>query len=304
MILVVGGTGHVGSHVVREFVMRNADVRVLIHDSKTLAERLKGFTEFISGGGDGKLDLPANVATVEGNVMEIDSMREALKGIDTLFLLNPVCEDELTRALLTLNLAVKAKVKGIVYFSMVNADTYSDVPHASAKRAAERMIEDFDLPATILRPNYFFQNDAAFKEPILEKGIYPIPVGSLGTSMADVRDIAEAAALEIIKHENSAEPLPRETIEISGPNALTGDGIAAIWSQVTGRKITYAGDDLKPYEKKIESRVTELDGLRHAAHVSRFSARRDGCLAGRGRAFDEAARQTAARLSRFCRRDI
>jgi hypothetical protein len=44
----------------------------------------------------------------------------------------------------------------------------------------------------------------------------------------DTRDIAEAAALSLLKMEIAAEPLPRETIELVGPDALTGEAIASI----------------------------------------------------------------------------
>ena len=44
--------------------------------------------------------------------------------------------------------------------------------------------------------------------------------------MVDVRDIAEVAASCLIKRENAATPLPRETKELVGPDALTGDAAA------------------------------------------------------------------------------
>ena len=174
----------------------------------------------------------------------------ALKGIDTVFVLNPFVADELTRALLTLRLAADAGVKGIVYFSMVNSDALVDVPHAAAKFAAERMIETLDLPATILRPNYFFQNDAMIKDALL-KGVYAMPIGSTGAAMVDIRDIAEVAALELIKRDRATERLPRDLIDISGPEILTADALTAIWTDVLGKPIAYAGDDLKAFEKQI-----------------------------------------------------
>jgi uncharacterized protein YbjT (DUF2867 family) len=39
-------------------------------------------------------------------------------------------------------------------------------------------------------------------------------------------------------------PLPRNTIEVIGPDTLTGDDLARIWSEATGREIRYGGDDL------------------------------------------------------------
>ena len=84
------------------------------------------------------------------------------------------------------------------------------------------MIEDCDLPVTILRPNYFIQNDSSLQEALLGQRIYPQPIGSKGISMVDMRDIAEAAALSLLQREKAAEPLPRETIELVGPDALPG----------------------------------------------------------------------------------
>lgn len=137
---------------------------------------------------------------------------------------------------------------------MVNCDLLVDVPHAAAKYAGERMIEKMDLPATILRPNYFFQNDAMVKEALL-KGIYAMPVGQAGAAMVDVRDIGEVAALELMKRDRAAQRLPRDLIDISGPEILTADSIAAIWTQVLGKPVSYGGDDLGAFEQQSRAHL-------------------------------------------------
>ena len=162
-ILVVGSTGKIGSLVVQQLSERGADVRALAKDI-------------------GKARFPAGVTPVKGDLMDVDSIRAALSGIDTLFMLNAVVPDELTQALITLDLARDAGIKRVVYFSVFNGDIFTDVPHFSGKHTVERMIEQFDIPATILRPAYFFQNDASLKTPILEHGVYAMPVGSVGLS--------------------------------------------------------------------------------------------------------------------------
>lgn len=230
-ILVMGGTGQIGSLVVNHLSEQGAKVRVLTQHPE-------------------KAKLPPGVSPVKGDGLDPTSTRAALKGIDTVFVLNPVVADELTRALLTLRLAADTGVKGIVYFSMVNSDALVDVPHAAAKFAAERMIETMNLPATILRPNVFFQNDAMIEDALL-KGVYAIPIGSVGAAMVDIRDIAEVAALELLKRERATERLPRNLVDISGPEILTADAIAAIWTDVLGKPIAYAGDDLNAFEKQI-----------------------------------------------------
>ena len=117
------------------------------------------------------------------------------------------------------------------------------------------MIEDYALPVTILRPTYFIQNDTLMKDAaLLGHGVYPQPIGSKGISMVDTRDIAEAAALSLLKREYAAGPLAREVIELVGPDPLTGEAIAGIWSEVLGRQIRYGGDDLAAFEKRCQPR--------------------------------------------------
>ena len=234
-ILVVGGTGQIGSLVVSKLAEHGSDIVVMTQDPQ-------------------KAQLPSGVRAIKGDVLDPIAMRNALRGVDTMFLLNPVIADELTRALLALRLASDAGLKGIVYFSMVNADALVDVPHAAAKFAGERLIEKLDLPATILRPNYFMQNDAR-KEMLLDQGIYPMPVGNVGLAMIDARDIAEVAALELLKRERAAERLPRDLIDISGPEILTAESVTSIWSAVLGKTIKYAGDDLDAFEQQSRAHM-------------------------------------------------
>lgn len=235
-ILVTGSSGTVGSQVVRELAERGAEVRALTRDP-------------------GKATFPAGVTPVKGDLADVDSVRAALAGTDTLFLLNAVVPDELTQALITLNLARDAGIERVVYLSVLNGDLFTDVPHFSGKHTAERMIEQLNIPTTILRPAYFMQNDVALKEAVVGHGVYPMPVGGVGVSMVDVRDLAEVAALSLLRRENTAETPPRETINVVGPDALTGDALAAIWSGVLRKAVSYAGDDLAAFEKQSKAHM-------------------------------------------------
>jgi len=230
-ILVTGGTGVIGSRVVANLAAKGADVHALARSPE-------------------KARFPAGVSPVKADLMDIEATRKAIAQASTLFLLNAVTPDELTQALLTLSLAREAGVKGIVYLSVFHAGLFTDVPHFTGKHTVERMIEDSDLPATILRPNYFMQNDAALRDAIMGQGVYPQPIGSKGLSMADARDIADIAASSLLKRENAAALLPREMIELVGPDVLTGETAARIWSEILGQDIRYGGDDLDAFEKQ------------------------------------------------------
>ena len=233
-ILVTGATGRVGRHVVDQLVKRGAAVRVLTRDPS-------------------KADFPQGVEVAQGDLLDIDALRAAFKGVSTLFLLNAVTGDEFTQALITLNVARDCGVDRVVYQSVIHADRYVNVPHFAVKSGAERMLEQMDFSATILRPSYFIDNELMIKDVILDHGVYPMPIGGKGVAMVDARDIAEVAAIELIRREQAPGELPVETINLVGPDTLTGADVAAIWSDVLGRPITYGGDDPSGFEQTMAS---------------------------------------------------
>lgn len=231
-ILVTGATGTVGRHVVEQLSKRGADIRALVRDPK-------------------KADFPAGVDVVQGDLLDVDSLRSAFSGISTLFLLNAVVADEFTQALVALNLARKAGINRIVYLSVIHSDVYVNVPHFAGKFGVERMIEEMGFSATILRPAYFINNDLAIKDAVLGHGVYPMPIGAKGLAMIDVRDIAEIAAIELIRREQSNSELPLERITLVGPDTLTGAYVAKIWSEALGRPVVYGGDDTEGFEQNL-----------------------------------------------------
>jgi len=231
-ILVIGATGRVGRHVVDQLVKRDADVRVLTRDTA-------------------KADFPPSVKVVAGDLLDIDALRAAFSGIRTLFLLNAVTGDEFTQAIITLNVAREAGVERVVYLSVFGADEAVNVPHFAVKRGAERMLEAMSFGATILRPTYFIDNEVMVKDVIFQHGVYPMPIGGKGLAMVDARDIGEVAAIELIRRNTAPDLLPIETINLVGPDTLTGTDVAAIWSDVLGRPVVYGGDDPSGFEANM-----------------------------------------------------
>src|SRR5690606_25805043 len=171
----------------------------------------------------------------------------------TLFLLNAVVPDEFTQALIALNLAREAGIERIVYLSVIHGDRYVNVPHFAGKHAVERLIEQAGLPATILQPAYYMNNDVSLKEAILGGGVYPMPIGAMGLAMVDVGDVGEVAALELLRRDRAPGPLPIERIELVGPDSLTGADVAAIWADVLGRPVAYGGDDTAAFEQAMRA---------------------------------------------------
>jgi len=233
-ILVTGSTGVIGQQILKHLNGSGAEVRALTRTPE-------------------KAQFPAGVAAVKGDLSDVDAVRQAINGVSTLFLLAPNAADELTQALQTLSVAREAGVKGVVYLSVFKGAEYVDVPHFTGKHTVERMIEHLDIPATVLRPAYFIQNDVRQKDPLLTHGVYGMPIGEKGISMVDVRDIGDAAARELLRRERAGAPLPRETYELVGPDVIDAKTVVSIWAEALGRPVRYGGDDLNVLEQRLKS---------------------------------------------------
>jgi uncharacterized protein YbjT (DUF2867 family) len=229
-ILVTGGTGRVGSEVVKELQKRKADIRLLVRKNDA--------------------PTPTGVEAVMGDLIDPVSVEKAMAGVDKLYLLNAVLPDELTQGLIAYDLAKKLKLRHVVYHSVFRVERFKDVPHFASKLAIESALREFDVPFTIIRPNYFMQNDVTLKDALTKAGIYPMPLGQAGISAVDVRDIAEAAAIALTSDGHFGK-----TYNLNGPEVVSGPKAAAIWSKVLGKEIRYSGDDMDAFEEQMRKRA-------------------------------------------------
>lgn len=231
-ILVIGASGTLGTLICQRLAAAGADTLALVRQL-------------------GKHSFPAGVREVIGDMTDVASMRAALSSVRTLFLLNAVTPDEVTQALITLNLAREAGIDRVVYLSVIHADTFTNVPHFTGKYTVERMIDSLNVPATVLRPAYFMQNDELVQSVIQQHAVYPMPIGSLGVSMIDTRDIADIAVAELLRRDRADTALENVTLDLVGPQPLTGSLTAQIWSAALGREIVYGGDDVAAFEAQM-----------------------------------------------------
>lgn len=226
-VLVTGGTGQVGSQVVRELLARQQDVSVLTRDPSKAS------------------GLPAGVTAITGNLLEASTVNTIFKGFDAVFLVNTVTPTEADEGLMAVCGMRLAGVKRVVYLSVHHVDDAPWLPHFGAKVGVEAAVRRSGMAYTILRPNNFYQNDYWAKDAILQYGVYPQPIGDAGLSRVDVRDIAEAAAIALVSSGHDGQ-----VYDLVGPELMTGASTARIWSEALGRPVAYAGDNLEAWEKQ------------------------------------------------------
>ncbi|UVI29214.1 SDR family oxidoreductase [Paenibacillus spongiae] len=250
---VIGGTGTVGSRLVRELEERNAFVRILARDPEKHQGRYSEAEWF-----RGDLEAP-------------DSLEGAFDQLDAVFLLTSMAQNETSQGIEAVTAVKKAGVRKIVFLSVPMMEHMLHIPHIKSKIGIEDAIKRSGMAYTILRPNNFFQNDYWFRDAILQNRVYPQPLGPVGLHRVDVGDIAHAAAnaLLLTGFEGGEYPL-------NGPEVLTGEAIAETYSRHTGADIRYFGDDLGAWYR--QAAMTMPDWLANDYRVMYKSFQQYGCL--------------------------
>jgi len=227
-ILVIGGTGTVGSATVARLARRGQDVRVLSRHPEDAT-------------------LPSGATAVAGDLGDPASLDAAFAGIDRLCLITPLDPEEGAKGKAAVAAARKAAVSRIVFLSVHKVESCPEAPHFRAKIEIEGAIKGTGLPFVVVRPNNFFQNDLQLREALVEHGVYPQPIGAKGLSRVDVGDIADCLTTALL---HAGDEHTGQTYPVVGPDVLTGEQCAKIWSQKLGRKVVYGGDDLDAWAEQ------------------------------------------------------
>lgn len=219
-ILVLGGTGNVGGHLVRLLLEQGQAVRVLVRNADRAAL------------------VPADAeAMVVDVVGDPDGARAAFKDIDAVFMLNAATTYETVEGLMVVAMAKAAGVQRFVYQSTHSLGHLHHLPHLGSKLAIEEAVKASGMSYTIISPNHFFQNDEYSRYALLNHGVYLNPIGEVGCWRVDVRDIAEAAAKVL-----TTEGHGGKNYALVGPENLTGSQCTETWSRALGRPIRYESD--------------------------------------------------------------
>jgi uncharacterized protein YbjT (DUF2867 family) len=227
-ILVIGGTGTVGSATVARLARRGQTVRVLSRSP-------------------GDATLPAGATVVAGDLGEPDTLDAAFEGIDRLCLITPLDPEEGAKGKAAVSAARRAAVERIVYLSVHKVEACPEAPHFRSKIEIEGAIKGTGIPFVVVRPNNFFQNDLWLREALAGHGVYPQPIGTKGLSRVDTGDIADCLTTALLE---SGDEITGKTYPVVGPDVLTGEQCARIWSDVLGRKVVYGGDDLDAWAEQ------------------------------------------------------
>lgn len=215
-VLVTGATGTVGRHVVAELSETETTVRAGVRSVEQAREQ-----------------LPASGSCVHFDFTKPETWGPAFEGIDRLFLVRPPQIGRVHRHITpSIDAAVRMGVEHVALLSVLGAEKNPSLPH----RHIERHLESSPVTATFLRASFFMENFiTVHRAEIVERDELFLPAGQGATSFVDAGDVAAVGAAAL------TESNPRSrSYDITGPEALTYEEAAAIFSEVLGRDIEYA----------------------------------------------------------------
>jgi uncharacterized protein YbjT (DUF2867 family) len=227
-ILVLGGTGKVGTHLVKHLLDQKEAVRVVVRKPDRAA----------------LVPSPAEVFVADV-VEDPEAASAAFQGVDTVFMLNAVTPQETVEGLLVLAIAKAAGVNRFVYQSAHSLSHLNRIPHLGAKLAIEEAVKSSGMSYTIISPNHFFQNDEDTRHTLLQDSTYLHPFGAVGCWRVDVRDVAEAAARVLTSDGHDGK-----NYALIGPENLTGPRCAEAWANALDRPVQYESD-ISAYQKVL-----------------------------------------------------
>lgn len=218
MILVIGGRSKIGAALIADLVDRGQQVRVLAR------------------AGEPAVAGPAGVEAVTGDLADEGTLVTAMAGADKVFLLSSPHPDAVRWHRNAIDAARRTDVQFLVRSSILGADRDSPAEFISAHTDCDRYLEKSSLPYAIVRPNLFLQNIPESTIPSIDRsGTFYADAGQARISMVDTRDVGAVAAVVL------TEPGHAGTgYDVTGPEALSYDDVAARLTEALGRRISYA----------------------------------------------------------------
>jgi uncharacterized protein YbjT (DUF2867 family) len=227
MLLLTGATGSIGSRLLPLLLERGEDVRCLVRDPRKLGAR--------------RVDVQIALGDL-GDLGDPHTVRQALRGVDTVVHLAATIRDQPPRRIEELNglatvrllaAAERAGVRRFVFFSALDAGAAQRTRFFRAKWVAERAVESSPLETSIFAPSIVYDRSDPWITLLRRFSFLPVlPVSGEGRAVFQpiwAQDVAECVARAL-----AGETLaPR--YELAGLETMSYDEMSDLVSRIAGR---------------------------------------------------------------------
>ena len=226
MLLVTGGTGFVGGHLIRRLQQEGLPARVLTRHPDR-AQTLRGI----------------GVEIVPGDILDEPSLEKATEGIERVIHLVGIIQEapgmtfqdvhvEGTRNIIAA--AKKAGVRHLFYQSALGTRPGAKSDYHRTKWEAEELVRQSGIPHTILRPSLIYGAGDKFTVRLSEilklAPIMPI----IGSGKSRVQPIYIDDVLSCIVKVMTGDAFLNEIYEIGGPDQLTYEEVTKTIAEAMG----------------------------------------------------------------------
>lgn len=222
-LLIVGSTGTLGRQIARHALDQGHEVRCLVRNPRKAA--------FLKEWG---------AHLIPGDLCDPTSLETALEGV------NGVIDAATTRPTDSLSIkqvdwdgkvsliqaAKAAAVERFIFFSIMNAEQYPQVPLLQIKHHTELFLAESGLNYTILRPCGFFQGlIGQYAIPILEKQSVWVMGEASPVAYMDTQDIAKFTLRALTRPQAD-----KQTFDLAGPRPWGPYEIIRLCERLSGRE--------------------------------------------------------------------
>lgn len=226
MILVTGGTGFVGSHLIRRMRQEGLPVRAAVRNPDK-ARALKN----------------SGVEVVAGDISDKGSLEKAASGIERVIHLVGIIQEapgatfrgvhvEGTRNLI--EAAQKAGVRHFVYQSALGARPGAKSEYHRTKWEAEELVRRSGIPSTILRPSLIYGPGDLFTlrlaGVIRQSPVLPV----IGSGRSKVQPIFIDDVVSCIVKAVTCDACLNDIYELGGPEQLTYEEVTRAIAEAMG----------------------------------------------------------------------
>lgn len=223
-LLIVGATGTLGRQVARRALDEGHSVRCLVRSLRKAAFLKEWGAELVQG----DLLKPQTLPPALENVTAVIDAATT-RSTDSLSMKQVDWEGQVA----LIQAAKAANIQRFIFFSILNAEQYPEVPLMDIKRCTEQFLAESGLNYTILRPCGFMQGlIGQYAIPTLEKQAIWVMGDSSPTAYMDTQDVARFAVAALQKPETQNRSFP-----VVGPKAWDSYEIIRLCERLSGREV-------------------------------------------------------------------